>query len=93
MMAFFTGLTDEMRNDFMLMKDLAVHTRVDPKARNQSLMRFMGSIQRCVCCNLVTKHTKQGFIIVFSRKTTGIHRKANLLKQQQQQSLFLLKKN
>lgn len=33
-----------MRNDFMLMKDLAVHTRVDPKTRNQSLMRFMSSI-------------------------------------------------
>ncbi|XP_020631825.1 piwi-like protein 1 isoform X2 [Orbicella faveolata] len=44
-LCFLTGLTDEMRNDFMLMKDLAVHTRVDPKARNQSLMRFMGSIQ------------------------------------------------
>ncbi|KAL9980655.1 hypothetical protein ACROYT_G009266 [Oculina patagonica] len=43
-LCFLTGLTDEMRNDFMLMKDLAVHTRVDPKTRNQSLMRFMSSI-------------------------------------------------
>ena len=42
----FTGLTDEMRNDFMLMKDLAVHTRVGPKERNQSLMRFIKSIDR-----------------------------------------------
>lgn len=76
MRLYCTGLTDEMRNDFMLMKDLAVHTRVDPKARNQNLMRFMGSIQRCVCCNCVTKHTKQGFImssaerqLVFTRTT------------------------
>ena len=45
---FYTGLTDEMRNDFMLMKDLAVHTRVDPKNRNQSLLRFMGDICRYV---------------------------------------------
>lgn len=79
MCLFCTGLTDEMRNDFMLMKDLAVHTRVDPKARNQNLMRFMGSIQRCVCCNCVTKHTKQGFINVFSRKATGIHKNNNNL--------------
>ena len=35
-----------MRNDFMLMKDLAVHTRVDPKTRNKSLLKFMGDIQR-----------------------------------------------
>lgn len=47
-----------MRNDFMLMKDLAVHTRVDPQARNQSLLRFMGSIQRCVWYNCITNSTK-----------------------------------
>ena len=58
----------------MLMKDLAVYTRVDPKARNQSLMRFMGSIQRFVCCNCVTKRTKERFIIVFKRKATGMIR-------------------
>nr|AIY62327.1 piwi [Fimbriaphyllia ancora] len=45
-LCFLTGLTDEMRNDFALMKDLAVHTRVDPKTRNQSLLRFMGDISR-----------------------------------------------
>ena len=49
-----------MRNDFALMKDLAVHTRVDPKTRNQSLLRFMGDISRYVCplkgyrCELLT---------------------------------------
>ena len=46
---FYTGLTDEMRNDFSLMKDLAVHTRIDPKTRNQSLLKFMGQICRFVC--------------------------------------------
>ena len=40
------GLTDEMRSDFSLMKDLAVHTRVDPKTRNDSLLTFMGDICR-----------------------------------------------
>ena len=44
----YTGLTDEMRNDFNMMKELAVHTRVDPKARNDSLLRFIGDICRYV---------------------------------------------
>lgn len=44
-LCFLTGLTDEMRNDFSMMKDLAVHTRVDPKARNQALMRFINTIK------------------------------------------------
>ena len=41
---FVSGLTDDMRNDFSLMKDLAVHTRVDPKSRNKSLLSFMDDI-------------------------------------------------
>lgn len=43
-LCFLTGLTDEMRNDFSMMKDLAVHTRVDPMARNKSLMSFIDTI-------------------------------------------------
>ncbi|RMX60997.1 hypothetical protein pdam_00014203 [Pocillopora damicornis] len=43
-LCFLTGLTDEMRNDFSMMKDLAVHTRVDPMARNKSLMTFIDTI-------------------------------------------------
>ncbi|XP_015776705.1 PREDICTED: piwi-like protein 1 [Acropora digitifera] len=43
-LCFLTGLTDDMRNDFSLMKDLAVHTRVDPKSRNKSLLSFMDDI-------------------------------------------------
>ncbi|KAK2562296.1 Piwi-like protein 1 [Acropora cervicornis] len=30
-LCFLTGLTDDMRNDFSLMKDLAVHTRFEPE--------------------------------------------------------------
>ena len=37
-----------MRNDFSMMKDLAVHTRVDPMARNKSLMSFIDTISRYI---------------------------------------------
>lgn len=36
----FTGLTDKMREQFQLMKALAVHTKVGPESRIDKLMRF-----------------------------------------------------
>lgn len=35
-----TGLTDEMRSNFQLMKTLAVHTKIGPDARIQRLLHF-----------------------------------------------------
>ena len=39
-----TGLTDEMRKDFRVMKELAVHTRLAPPERHVSLGTFIESI-------------------------------------------------
>ena len=39
-----TGLTDEMRSDFRVMKDLAVHTRVGPKERVDTMQKFVAQI-------------------------------------------------
>ncbi|XP_029341152.1 piwi-like protein Siwi [Acyrthosiphon pisum] len=35
-----TGLNDAMRNNFKLMKDMAIHTRVNPKGRMERLTNF-----------------------------------------------------
>ncbi|XP_022111916.1 piwi-like protein 1 [Acanthaster planci] len=39
-----TGLTDEMRSDFRVMKDLAFHTRITPAQRHVSLRKFIDNI-------------------------------------------------
>ncbi|CAG00907.1 unnamed protein product, partial [Tetraodon nigroviridis] len=36
-----TGLTNEMRSDFNIMKELSRHTRLTPEQREQHLHRFM----------------------------------------------------
>ena len=36
-----TGLTTNMREDFRVMKDLATHTRIEPKQRSHTLHSFM----------------------------------------------------
>ncbi|XP_077995960.1 piwi-like protein 1 [Glandiceps talaboti] len=41
---FLTGLTDEMRSDFNVMKDIAVHTRVSPEQRQTQLLKFIRDI-------------------------------------------------
>ncbi|XP_066444447.1 piwi-like protein 1 [Eleutherodactylus coqui] len=41
-----TGLTDRMRNDFTVMKDLAVHTRLAPDKREQQVGKFLQYIHR-----------------------------------------------
>lgn len=40
-----TGLSDEARADFNLMKDIAVYTRISPETRMQSLTTFMKDLQ------------------------------------------------
>nr|AZB49329.1 piwi-like protein [Halisarca dujardinii] len=39
-----TGLTDVARNDFRLMKDLAVYTKITPAQRNNAFTKFMNSL-------------------------------------------------
>lgn len=42
----FKGLTDKMRNDFTVMKDLAVHTRLTPEQRQREVGRLIDYIHR-----------------------------------------------
>ncbi|PIK51000.1 putative seali [Apostichopus japonicus] len=39
-----TGLTDKMREDFKVMKDLAMHTRVTPNQRHLSFRKFIENV-------------------------------------------------
>ncbi|CAJ0930266.1 unnamed protein product [Ranitomeya imitator] len=43
---FITGLTDKMRNDFNVMKDLAVHTRLPPDQRERQVGKFLNYIHK-----------------------------------------------
>uniref|UniRef100_A0AAR2LJ93 Piwi-like protein 1 n=1 Tax=Pygocentrus nattereri TaxID=42514 RepID=A0AAR2LJ93_PYGNA len=43
---YLTGLTDKMRNDFNIMKDLAAHTRLTPEQRESRLNRFITNISK-----------------------------------------------
>jgi len=40
-----TGLTDEARADFGIMKDVSAHTRVSPATRHERMLRFMQDIR------------------------------------------------
>lgn len=40
------GLTDKMRNDFNVMKDLAVHTRLTPEQRQREVGRLIDYIHK-----------------------------------------------
>ena len=42
----FVGLTDDVRSDFNVMKDLAVHTRVGPEQRAKSLTSFVNAMNK-----------------------------------------------
>nr|XP_009930781.1 PREDICTED: piwi-like protein 1 isoform X1 [Opisthocomus hoazin] len=44
-LCFLTGLTEKMRNDFNMMKDLAVHTRLPPEQRQREISRLIDNIQ------------------------------------------------
>ncbi|KAK2859959.1 hypothetical protein Q7C36_004125 [Tachysurus vachellii] len=43
---YLTGLTDNMRNDFTIMRDLATHTRLSPEQRENRLNRFVSKISK-----------------------------------------------
>ncbi|XP_047656361.1 piwi-like protein 1 isoform X2 [Tachysurus fulvidraco] len=43
---YLTGLTENMRNDFTIMRDLATHTRLSPEQRENRLDRFVSKINR-----------------------------------------------
>ncbi|XP_030626880.1 piwi-like protein 1 [Chanos chanos] len=43
-LCYLTGLTDKMRSDFNIMKDLASHTRLTPEQRENRLSRFVSNI-------------------------------------------------
>nr|XP_020860026.1 piwi-like protein 1 isoform X3 [Phascolarctos cinereus] len=45
-LCFLTGLTDKMRNDFNVMKDLAVHTRLTPEQRQREVGRLIDYIHK-----------------------------------------------
>lgn len=44
-LCYLTGLTDEMRSDFKVMKDVATYTRVSPNQRQLALNTFIDSIR------------------------------------------------
>ncbi|XP_070759890.1 piwi-like protein 1 isoform X2 [Enoplosus armatus] len=44
-LCFLTGLTDKMRSDLNIMKDLNSHTRLSPEQREARLNRFVAKIQ------------------------------------------------
>lgn len=41
---YLTGLTDELRQDFRVMKDLASHTRVTPEQRVATMRKFINAV-------------------------------------------------
>uniref|UniRef100_A0A3Q3VLJ3 Piwi-like protein 1 n=1 Tax=Mola mola TaxID=94237 RepID=A0A3Q3VLJ3_MOLML len=45
-LCYLTGLTDKMRADFHIMKDLSIHTRLTPQQREERLNRFISTIQK-----------------------------------------------
>uniref|UniRef100_A0A4W3JSP7 Piwi-like RNA-mediated gene silencing 1 n=1 Tax=Callorhinchus milii TaxID=7868 RepID=A0A4W3JSP7_CALMI len=45
-LCYLTGMTDKMRSDFNVMRDLSMHTRLTPEQREQRLGSFMDYIQK-----------------------------------------------
>ncbi|KAJ8319428.1 hypothetical protein KUTeg_004519 [Tegillarca granosa] len=43
-LCYLTGLSDELRQDFRVMKDLATHTRVTPQQRQNTMKKFIRSV-------------------------------------------------
>lgn len=46
-LCYLTGLTDEMRSDFYIMKDISTHTRLGPSARQAELTKFINNVNDC----------------------------------------------
>ena len=40
-LTYLTGMSDAMRADFRVMKDIAVHTRITPDQRRSFLQKFI----------------------------------------------------
>ena len=40
-LCYLTGMSDEMKADFRVMKDIAVHTRITPAVREKRMLDFM----------------------------------------------------
>uniref|UniRef100_UPI0037E74F43 piwi-like protein 1 isoform X2 n=1 Tax=Semicossyphus pulcher TaxID=241346 RepID=UPI0037E74F43 len=47
-LCYLTGLTDKMRNDYTIMKDLSSHTKLNPEQREGRLNSFVRNIQKNV---------------------------------------------
>ncbi|NXY90108.1 PIWL1 protein, partial [Alcedo cyanopectus] len=45
-LCFLTGLTEKMRSDFTVMRDLSVHTRLPPEQRQRDIKRLADLIQK-----------------------------------------------
>ncbi|KAM8812110.1 piwi-like protein 3 [Rhynchonycteris naso] len=45
-LCYLTGLTDKMRKDYRVMRELALHTRLNPEKRQQELQKFMNAVQK-----------------------------------------------
>uniref|UniRef100_A0A8C6DG33 Piwi like RNA-mediated silencing 3 n=1 Tax=Moschus moschiferus TaxID=68415 RepID=A0A8C6DG33_MOSMO len=41
-----TGLTDDMRKDYRMMRDLCTHTRMDPERRQRKLLTFVDALRK-----------------------------------------------
>ncbi|XP_034726927.1 piwi-like protein 1 [Etheostoma cragini] len=44
-LCYLTGLTDKMRADYNIMRDLSTHTKLEPEQREERLKRFVSNIQ------------------------------------------------
>uniref|UniRef100_A0A8C0TW56 Piwi like RNA-mediated gene silencing 3 n=1 Tax=Canis lupus familiaris TaxID=9615 RepID=A0A8C0TW56_CANLF len=44
-LCYLTGLSDKMRKDYRVMRDLALHMRLDPEKRQHELRKLMNTIQ------------------------------------------------
>lgn len=45
-LCYSSGLTDDMRSNFSMMKDLAAHTRVTPSQRQAAMKKFVDNVNR-----------------------------------------------
>jgi hypothetical protein len=65
-LCYLTGLTDEMRSDFNVMKDIAMYTRITPNQRQVALRKFLKNIQG------IRKGMSIGHLAVFSLQKTPL---------------------
>lgn len=63
-----TGLSEEVRADFHVMKDIATHTRIGPAQRAQTIQKFVDDIAK----NPEVQKEMQGWGLAFSKKLLDI---------------------